>query len=159
MSLYRICTKWIPIQLSTQIRSKVSIYASSPQLATFRPYKVNLECQACGSHKFLHLPRYTLVLAKRWAKETAAGMCYLHENGILHRDLKSGNVLLSSATGDGVSSYESSTGALICKICDMGLAIPMEDSASLTTVRTQALFIRWPVFECAYNIDQLLEFI
>ena len=33
-------------------------------------------------------------LAVRIAHETAAGIAYLHRSGIMHRDIKAGNVLL-----------------------------------------------------------------
>ena len=58
----------------------------------------------------------------RWATEIAKGMRYLHENKIIHRDLKSGNILL--------------TESWTAKICDFGTAKQMEHT---TTQRTNIM--------------------
>jgi p21-activated kinase 1 len=39
------------------------------------------------------------------SRETAQGLQYLHEHGIIHRDIKSDNVLLSSACKVKISTY------------------------------------------------------
>ena len=53
-----------------------------------------------------------------WAKDIAIGMAYLHEEGVLHRDLKSQNVLL--------------TNEWRCKITDFGIS----KSEALKTIAT-----------------------
>ena len=53
-----------------------------------------------------------------WAKDIAIGMAYLHKEGVLHRDLKSQNVLL--------------TNEWRCKITDFGIS----KSEALKTIAT-----------------------
>jgi Leucine-rich repeat (LRR) protein len=56
----------------------------------------------------------TLVQQFQWLGETANGMAYLHDQGLMHRDLKSLNVLLDDANR--------------AKLCDFGLARVMGDA-------------------------------
>ncbi|KAF9974197.1 hypothetical protein BGZ73_002450 [Actinomortierella ambigua] len=63
----------------------------------------------------------------RIAQEIARGLAYIHHNGIIHRDLKSMNVLL--------------TGRMEVKLCDFGLAtLKVRSASSTTTLRGT---IRW----------------
>ena len=55
-----------------------------------------------------------------WMKEIAMGMGFLHHQGIAHRDLKSGNVLLSDH--------------MTAKLCDFGIARSLDHTASQSTV-------------------------
>jgi len=52
--------------------------------------------------------RITLTQQFQWLGETANGMAYLHDQGLMHRDLKSPNVLLDDVNR--------------AKLCDFGLA-------------------------------------
>lgn len=61
----------------------------------------------------------------RMARGIASGMAYLHSKSILHRDLKSGNVLLS-AKGEP-------------KIADLGLSVALRTEDDETIVRAKAL--------------------
>jgi hypothetical protein len=61
----------------------------------------------------------TLKQQMRWLLETASGMAYLHEQGLMHRDLKSLNVLLDDLNR--------------AKLCDFGLAKMMGDAQRTMT--------------------------
>ena len=60
-----------------------------------------------------------------WALQIASGMQHLHTNSVVHRDLKSGNVLLSFG--------------LLAKICDFGTARTLAN----TTMTSQKGTYRW----------------
>lgn len=51
------------------------------------------------------------------ASDIAKGMLHLHNSGILHSDLKAGNVMLKSDGGDGRG--------VIAKVSDFGLAVQL----------------------------------
>ena len=53
-----------------------------------------------------------------WKKDIACGMEFLHHNGIIHRDLKSGNVLLGER--------------MIAKLCDFGTARKLDHTTAQT---------------------------
>eukprot|EP00039_Didymoeca_costata_P019994 m.339658 g.339658 ORF g.339658 m.339658 type:complete len:714 (+) comp18902_c0_seq1:281-2422(+) len=82
-------------------------------------------------YDFLHelKNQYSLSIARRWGIEVARGMEYLASKSILHRDLKSPNILLTNADLAG-SVLRSRYGnrkqgpelALTAKICDFGLS-------------------------------------
>ncbi|KAG0269056.1 hypothetical protein DFQ27_004988 [Actinomortierella ambigua] len=64
----------------------------------------------------------------RIAQEIAHGLAYIHHEGILHRDLKSDNVLL--------------TGLMEAKLCDFGLAVVKTSSGGHSTEVVRGT-VRW----------------
>ena len=80
------------------------------------------------------------------ASSVAAGMWYLHRKGIMHRDLKSANVLLSH------SSHE----RIAVKLTDFGIAVQVGhtvgdgDTAAATSLSSVGTF-RWMAPEVARN--------
>ena len=60
-------------------------------------------------------------LRRRWAKEAALALQYLHKMNILHRDIKSSNVLI----------FDGDPGTL--KLCDFGLAKDIDHSTTTST--------------------------
>ena len=62
-------------------------------------------------------------LQRRWAKEAARAIQYLHNKKILHRDLKASNCLL----------FNKPTGTL--KLCDFGLAKEIDHSQTTSTIK------------------------
>ena len=59
---------------------------------------------------------------RNWLQQICAGLAYLHEQGLIHRDLKPGNILVAE---DGV-----------VRITDLGIARPVGDPA-VTTMMTR----------------------
>lgn len=53
-----------------------------------------------------------------WALQIASGMAHLHSHNVIHRDLKSGNILLSFG--------------MVAKICDFGTARPLAKTTKQT---------------------------
>lgn len=72
-------------------------------------------CEAGDLGKVISLHRknksnITEAQACKWMLQIALAMAFLHENGVLHRDLKPCNVMLTE-------------GGELCKVCDFGLAL------------------------------------
>ena len=70
-----------------------------------------------------------------WALQIASGMQHLHNNNVVHRDLKSGNVLLSFG--------------LLAKICDFGTARTMAQTAMTSQKGTY----RWMAPEIVEDVE------
>ena len=70
-----------------------------------------------------------------WALQVASGMQHLHNNNVVHRDLKSGNILLSFG--------------LVAKVCDFGTARTM----AKTAMTTQKGTYRWMAPEIVEGVE------
>lgn len=81
---------------------------------------VHILMELCPSKTLLHVCRYRKKLGdievKYYIKQILLGLDYLHSRGVLHRDLKLGNMLL--------------TENMTVKIADFGLACIMEENKS-----------------------------
>ena len=88
-------------------------------------------------HDYLHVknevPSPDQSLA--WAQQVASGMQHLHNNNVVHRDLKSGNILLAFG--------------LLAKVCDFGTARTM----AKTTMTNQAGTYRWMAPEVVEDVE------
>ena len=72
-------------------------------------------------HDYLHVKKENKPSPDQsigWAQQIANGMEHLHSNNIVHRDLKSGNILLASG--------------LFAKVCDFGTARTLAKTAKTT---------------------------
>uniref|UniRef100_A0A8R1DG46 Protein kinase domain-containing protein n=1 Tax=Caenorhabditis japonica TaxID=281687 RepID=A0A8R1DG46_CAEJA len=76
----------------------------------------------------------------QWVKEIADGMDYLHQNRVIHRDLKSQNILVSAED--------------FIKICDFGVSCEQftTDSTKISFVGTPAL-----VFRVTYIVSDVVK--
>ena len=67
----------------------------------------------------------------RVARECAQGLAAAHEHGLIHRDVKPGNIWLETGRGSGPAGHSPASDSRV-KILDFGLAIPTSDDANLT---------------------------
>ena len=70
-----------------------------------------------------------------WALQVASGMQHLHSNNVVHRDLKSGNILLSFG--------------MLAKVCDFGTARTL----AKTAVTSQKGTYRWMAPEIVEGVE------
>jgi serine/threonine protein kinase len=74
--------------------------------------------------------------AARLIEELARAMHYVHGCGLIHRDLKPGNILLQAKSEAGVANVELRNSDFQAKIADFGLAKRLEEDQSLTSAGT-----------------------
>ncbi len=75
------------------------------------------------------------------AHDVAAAMLHLHSEGIVHGDLKAGNVMLTSSSAANTGALPSvrmwaapGTPPLMAKVADFGLALPLAPSDTHATL-------------------------
>ena len=88
-------------------------------------------------HDYLHMKKNVPSSEQNlaWALQIASGMCHLHSNNVVHRDLKSGNILLSLG--------------LVAKVCDFGTARIL----AKTAMTSQKGTFRWMAPEVVQNVE------
>ena len=75
-------------------------------------------------------------LALEIAAQVAAGLAAVHKKGLVHRDIKPGNIMVSFEEG----------GVPTAKIIDLGLAKPVIGSSSDATISLPGVFAGTPQF-------------
>ena len=75
-------------------------------------------------------------LALEITAQVAAGLAAVHKKGLVHRDIKPGNIMVSLEEG----------GAVTAKIIDLGLAKAVSEPGSLTTISRPGVFAGTPQF-------------
>ncbi|XP_053624353.1 mitogen-activated protein kinase kinase kinase 13-A-like isoform X2 [Plodia interpunctella] len=78
-------------------------------------------CQYGSLYNFLHSARVNIGRTLQWAKQIATALAYLHARNIIHRDLKSPNVLIADN--------------LVCKVSDFGTSRKWEKFSLVMTTR------------------------
>ena len=93
-------------------------------------------------HDYIHKEKNPLDVAQgiSWAKQIAYGMEHLHGHNLVHRDLKSGNVLISDE--------------MMLKVCDFGTAREVVDKCEQSTVRGT---YRWMAPEIMKEDDAIIN--
>ena len=88
-------------------------------------------------HNYLHTKNHepSADQSLAWAQQIASGMQHLHNNNVVHRDLKSGNILLALG--------------LLAKVCDFGTARNMAKTSNTTQKGTP----RWMAPEIVAGVE------
>ena len=68
-------------------------------------------------------------LSARWTMRIADALQYAHDNGVIHRDVKSSNILIQRHETDGPEDFESFGSPLLS---DFGLALHLDGGVTLT---------------------------
>jgi hypothetical protein len=80
--------------------------------------------------------RLELKIALEITSQVAAGLAAIHEQSLVHRDIKPTNIMVSLKNGD----------RLIAKIIDLGLAKPVADAPTEVAISTSGAFAGTPAF-------------
>eukprot|EP00045_Choanoeca_perplexa_P012132 m.131103 g.131103 ORF g.131103 m.131103 type:complete len:263 (+) comp15900_c0_seq2:1115-1903(+) len=147
--MHELCYPWLPLPTYTHQSVLLSVVHSYWQLMPSLSRDV-----------------YTQAVALRWAKHIAAGMQYLHDHDVIHRDLKSPNVLLtylptsnrsSTADPDALqpkSSVSCADDLLTAQICDFGLAVPRSSVRPMGRTSKCNGTISWMAPESMMSLNQ-----
>ncbi|KAF4677317.1 hypothetical protein FOL47_002245 [Perkinsus chesapeaki] len=100
---------------------------------------VGISFELCNCDLRQHLARHGPVSADsrrfEYARQIFAGLCYCHERGVLHRDVKPQNVLIKGNINDGSACL---------KLADFGLARTFRPDVRAYTREVQTLWYRAP---------------
>ena len=146
----RVAVKVCPGNLVENLSREIEVLTSLPphsHVLTF--FGVALSSDAVSTYiitelapnkslyDYLHVKKETPSLDQSlaWAQQVAGGMQHLHNNNVVHRDLKSGNILLGLG--------------LLAKICDFGTARTM----AKTAMTTQKGTYRWMAPEIVEGVE------
>src|SRR6201985_40138 len=83
-----------------------------------------------------HSERLEPTIALEITSQAAAGLAAIHEQNLVHRDIKPTNIMVSLKEG----------GGLTAKIIDLGLAKPVADASTEVAISTPGAFAGTPAF-------------
>lgn len=108
----------------------MSMLCNHPNIIEFTGYSdtpdfcIVMKMCSYSLHQLIHSSSELEVrVVLKLAKEVAAGMAFIHQNEILHLDLKPGNIL--------IDEYGDDPDKMTAKITDFGFATPIEGSSEL----------------------------
>lgn len=106
------------IEVGARLRHQNVVHVEAENIASERPYVVMEYC-AGGELRDLDLSDFSLSDRLRLFKRICEGVGYMHENGVIHRDLKPNNIFLREDKRTPV-------------VGDLGLCLIMEQEERLT---------------------------
>eukprot|EP00041_Stephanoeca_diplocostata_P008646 m.128133 g.128133 ORF g.128133 m.128133 type:complete len:570 (+) comp17419_c0_seq1:286-1995(+) len=123
----------------------------------------NLVCMYCefaeqGSlHNTIHIKKveYSPGTMARWAKEISSALAFVHNKNIIHRDIKSPNVLMFRRQPNGAPEppapyqpvpsdfHPAPPHLLMCKLCDFGIATMSDSGFASSNVEPTLGTVAW----------------
>jgi len=156
-----LLVKNIDVKELVSFQREVQVLASivHPNLVKFfgvvfesRPYRIITEfCEGGTAFDLIHNADFHLSWLQKVSicQDTACGMAYLHANQIIHRDLKSLNLLLDQVVN-------SNRDKCIVKVADFGLSRTKEPGAKWGKMTSQVGTLHWmaPEVFCGTEYDE-----